>query len=239
MKSVQPNAGRNRSFNIFVLNGNVSPSGDAPQGAQDDSWRGKISRSRRAGGADTERDRSIWVGGGVTHPSALSEKRNRGRRFSSCVIKCCNRRGDESWHFLSRRLERVFTLVNPSGCLCRGWGDRRSSIKQCCLKVWKKWNPVPQRMGANSQSFLHLQWEVTRTHDWATTAATVCAASNNSSNNDKFCYRTRSNNLLNEACIPELSGDDASVRMASGLRWRERRKEQEAGNDRDIGRKKK
>lgn len=39
--------------------------------------------------------------------------------------------------------------------------------------------------------------------------------------------------------IPELSGDDASVRMASGLRWRERRKGQEAGKDRDIGRKKK
>lgn len=34
--------------------------------------------------------------GGVTHPSALSEKRNRGRRFSSCVIKRCNRRGDGS-----------------------------------------------------------------------------------------------------------------------------------------------
>lgn len=94
-------------------------------------------------------------------------------------------------------------------------------------------------MGANTQFLAPAMRSYTdmTQHDWATTAATVCAASNNSSN--KFCYRMRSNNLLNEACIPELSGDDASYRMASGLRWRERRKEQEAGKDGDIGRKKK
>lgn len=72
MKSVQPNAGRNRSFNPFVLNGNFSPSGDAPQGAQDDSWRGKISRSWRAGGADAEGGRGIWVMGVVGDASVCS-----------------------------------------------------------------------------------------------------------------------------------------------------------------------
>lgn len=70
-------------------------------------------------------------------------------------------------------------------------------------------------------------------HDWATTEATVCPVGSNSRNNNKFKVKQSLQH------IPELSRDDASVVVALGFRWRERRKKQDAGNDRYIGRKSK